>query len=63
MSSGGDDPPEDVGFVKFFGGPWDGKGARYFGLTEYPAMAATGGRYVFLEVDDDGSVVYVFEVE
>jgi hypothetical protein len=49
-----------MGTILFFGGPWDGEIGRYLGLHAYQSIAATGGRYVFLDRDCDGSVVYVF---
>ena len=55
-------PPGDrVESARFVGGPWHGDAGRYYGFHAYPADGTPGGRYVFLDLADDGSAVYVFE--
>lgn len=48
--------------VRFSGGPWDGRRARYVHVVELTPMPCPGGRYVFVELESDGTAVYAFHV-
>jgi hypothetical protein len=48
--------------VRFAGGPWDGRRARYVHVVELTPMPCPGGRYVFREFEADGTAVYSFTV-
>jgi len=48
--------------VRFAGGPWDGRRARYVHVVELTPMACPGGCYAFCELDADGTAVYSFDV-
>jgi len=46
--------------VRFAGGPWQGRRARYVHVADLTPMPCPGGRYVFREQEPDGTVVYAF---
>jgi len=46
--------------VRFAGGPWHGRRARYVHVADLTPMPCPGGRYVFREQEPDGTVVYAF---
>jgi hypothetical protein len=46
--------------VRFAGGPWAGRRARYVHVVDLTPMPCPGGRYRFRELEPDGTVVYAF---
>jgi hypothetical protein len=46
--------------VRFAGGPWHGRRARYVHVVDLRPMPCPGGRYHFREQEADGTVVYAF---
>jgi len=46
--------------VRFAGGPWHGRRARYVDVREPTPMPCPGGRYCPGEPEADGTIVYAF---
>jgi hypothetical protein len=46
--------------VRFAGGPWDGRRARYVDVVRPTPMPCPGGRYWPREWEPDGTIVYAF---
>jgi hypothetical protein len=56
-----DDQPLRRETVRFVGGPWDGKAARYVDIDDHGDMTTPEGRYRFEDVNERAETIYVFQ--